>query len=142
MDATVHSFWKRAASAGSGDVKKNKFLVFLLRRGYINENYANYINYFKGNSITTDDMNFILSIKNQAPLGFDYRLTKTSRVIERLQAYEFEQKAIYNFDLLERLLESKSSEKLMTVIKQLADGDEVSWRFIDEFVSRTKNQNL
>ena len=102
----------------------------------------NYINYFKGTSITKDDMNFILSIKNQAPLGFDYRLAKTSRVIERLQVYEFEQKAIYNFDLLERLLESKSSEKLMTVIKQLAGGDEVSWRFIDEFASRTKNQNL
>ena len=126
----------------SEKVRANKLIVFLLRRGYIDEKYVNYINYFKGTSITKDDMNFILSIKNQAPLGFDYRLTKTSRVIERLQAYEFEQKAIYNFDLLERLLESKSSEKLMTVIKQLADGDEVSWRFIDEFVSRTKNQNL
>ena len=126
----------------SEKVQANKLIVFLLRRGYIDEKYVNYINYFKGTSITKDDMNFILSIKNQAPLGFDYRLAKTSRVIERLQAYEFEQKAIYNFDLLERLLESKSSEKLMTVIKQLADGDEVSWRFIDEFVSRTKNQNL
>ena len=126
----------------SEKVRANKLIVFLLRRGYIDEKYVNYINYFKGTSITKDDMNFILSIKNQAPLGFDYRLAKTSRVIERLQVYEFEQKAIYNFDLLERLLESKSSEKLMTVIKQLADGDEVSWRFIDEFASRTKNQNL
>ncbi len=126
----------------SEKVQTNKLIVFLLPRGYIDEKYVNYINYFKGTSITKDDMNFILSIKNQAPLGFDYRLAKTSRVIERLQVYEFEQKAIYNFDLLERLLESKSSEKLMTVIKQLAGGDEVSWRFIDEFASRTKNQNL
>ena len=45
------------------NVSKNKLLVFLLRRGYIDENYANCINYFKGNSITTADMNFILSVK-------------------------------------------------------------------------------
>lgn len=126
----------------SENVQANKLLVFLLRRGYIDEKYASYINYFKGTSITKDDMNFILAVKNQTPLDFDYRLTKTSMVAERLQEYEFEQKAIYNFDLLEGLLDSESSEKLMTFIKQLSDGDDISWHFIDEFVSRTSKQGL
>lgn len=58
------------------EVKKNKLLVFLLRRGYIDEDYANYINYFKGNSITKDDMNFILAVKNMEQKSFDYKLTK------------------------------------------------------------------
>lgn len=35
----------------SKEVKDNKFLVFLLRRGYLDEKYANYINYFKGKFI-------------------------------------------------------------------------------------------
>lgn len=123
----------------SGDVKKNKFLVFLLRRGYINENYANYINYFKGNSITTDDMNFILSIKNQEPKPFDYLLSKTDMVIHYLQDYEFEQqKAIYNFQLLEQLLkEDMVGNKLKLLIRQLADEDNISWSFIDEFIEKT-----
>lgn len=60
----------------SKEVKDNKFLVFLFRRGYLDEKYANYINYFKGNSITTNDMNFILAVKNQEPQPFDYQLTK------------------------------------------------------------------
>ena len=126
----------------SEDVQANQLLVFLLRRGYIDEKYTSYINYFKGTSITKDDMNFILAVKNQTPLDFDYRLTKTSMVAERLQEYEFEQKAIYNFDLLEELLDSEISEKLMTFIKQLSDGDDISWHFIDEFVSRTSKQRL
>ena len=126
----------------SENVKANKLLVFLLRRGYIDEKYASYINYFKGTSITKDDMNFILAVKNQAPLDFDYHLTKIPMVVERLQAYEFEQKAIYNFDLLEELLGEENSEKLMAFIQQLADGDELSWRFIDEFVNRTSKQAL
>lgn len=126
----------------SENVKANKLLVFLLRRGYIDEKYANYINYFKGTSITKDDMNFILAVKNQTPLDFDYHLTKIPMVVERLQEYEFEQKAIYNFDLLEELLGEENSEKLMAFIQQLADGDDLSWRFIDEFVNRTSQQPL
>lgn len=126
----------------SENVKANKLLVFLLRRGYIDEKYASYINYFKGTSITKDDMNFILAVKNQTPLDFDYHLTKIPMVVERLQEYEFEQKVIYNFDLLEELLGEENSEKLMAFIQQLADGDELSWRFIDEFVNRTSKQAL
>lgn len=126
----------------SENVKANKMLVFLLRRGYIDEKYASYINYFKGTSITKDDMNFILAVKNQTPLDFDYHLTKIPMVVERLQEYEFEQKAVYNFDLLEELLGEENSEKLMAFIQQLVDGDDLSWRFIDEFVNRTSKQAL
>ncbi len=124
----------------SAEIRKNKLLTFLLRRGYIDEKYANYINYFKGTSITKDDMNYILSVKNQSPLNFDYQLTKTAMVIERLQDYEFEQKAIYNFNLLEELLANGSSLKLNVFITQLADGDEISWRFIDEFIDKTAHK--
>ena len=126
----------------SEDVYKNKLLVLLLRRGYIDETYANYINYFKGTSITTDDMNFILSVKNQSPLSIDYKLTRTSNVIDRLQEYEFEEKAVYNFDLIESLLTAGASEKLTILIQQLSDESEISWKFIDEFVDRTKHPEL
>lgn len=123
------------------EVSNNKLLVFLLRRGYIDENYANYINYFKGKSITTSDMNFILSIKNREAKDFDYRLTKTSMVIQRLQEYEFEQKEIYNFDLMEELLKNDDEQtKREILIKQLSDESEISWRFIDEFIDKTKYQ--
>lgn len=124
----------------SKKVQQNKLLVFLLRRAYIDEKYASYINYFKGTSITKDDMNFILSVKNQEPLAFDYQLTKTPMVIQRLQEYEFEEEAIYNFDLLEELLLEGESLKLTAFIKQLSNEKKISWRFIDEFFSSTKQR--
>lgn len=95
----------------SSQVCDNKLLVFLLRRGYIDEEYTNYINYFKGTSITKDDMNFILSVKTQTALPFDYTLNKTEMVINRLQPYEFEQKEILNYALLERLLTFRKNPK-------------------------------
>ena len=126
----------------SSDVRENKLLVFLLRRGYIDEKYANYINYFKGNSITKEDMNFILAVKNMEPQPFNYSLIKTPMVAQRLQVYEFGQKAIYNFALLECVLSSDSHrEKLSALIKQLADEDERSWKFIDEFMDLTEYQS-
>lgn len=118
----------------------NKLLIFLLRRGYIDEKYANYINYFKGNTITKDDMNFILSIKNQEAKPWDYAITKTDMVIRRLQEYEFERKEIYNFDLLEQLLAGGNDNvKLELFFKQLADETKLSWDFIDEFTERTNH---
>lgn len=125
----------------STDVMGNKLLVFLLRRGYIDEKYANYINYFKGNSITKGDMNFILAVKNMEPQPFNYSLTKTSMVVQKLQVYEFEQKAIYNFELLEFLLSSDNTDRLNTFINQLADEDAQSWKFIDDFVDFTEHQS-
>lgn len=64
----------------------------MIRRGYIDEKYANYINYFKGASITKEDMNYILAVKNMEKLPYNYNLTKVGMVIQRLQPYEFEQK--------------------------------------------------
>lgn len=124
----------------SCDIGENKLLVFLLRRGYIDEKYANYINYFKGNTITKDDMNFILSVKNQEAKPWDYAITKTDMVIRRLQEYEFERKEIYNFDLLEQLLAGcNDNVKLELFFKQLADETKLSWDFIDEFTDRTNH---
>lgn len=124
------------------EIKENQVLVFLLRRGYIDEKYANYINYFKGNSITIDDMNFILSIKNREAKPFDYELTKTAMVVERLQNYEFERKEVYNFWLLEHLLvDVDNNEKKTLFLKQLSDESDLSWKFIDEFIERTNHPN-
>lgn len=122
------------------DIADNKFLRFMFRRGYINEKYADYINYFKGNSITLDDKNFILSIKNREQLEANYSLTKIDNIVYQLQDYEFKQKEIYNFDLLEFLLSTHAYDsKLQIFIGRLSDGSDVSWQFINEFVDITKN---
>lgn len=67
-------------------------------------------------------------------------MTKIEQVIQRLQDYEFEQKAIYNFQIIEELLgEEKISKKLEVFVQQLADGEETSWRLL---VSLLIRQNI
>ena len=72
----------------SEKVVENKLLVFMIRRGYIDEKYANYINYFKGTSITKEDMNYILAVKNMEKLPYNYNLTKVGMVdVYKRQGY-------------------------------------------------------
>ena len=125
-------------------VRSNKVLVFMLRYGYIDEDYSMYINYFKGDSITKDDMNFILNIRNREVQSFDYKLTRLRGVVDRLNIRDFKQKEVYNFYLLEYLLSNSSKEidknKLDNFIQQLADEEKENWSFIDAFVRKTNNR--
>lgn len=124
----------------SSSVKENKLLVFMLRKGYIDEKYVSYVNYFKGSSITTEDMNYILSIKDHEAKPFDYTITKTAQVVQRLLPHEFFQREALNFTVLEYLLSlTEDDDKLYAMILQLSDGSEFSWRFIDEFVMQTNH---
>jgi len=140
-----YSLQKMIAVYGAGDVLpekmlENKMLTFLLRRGYINEEYANYINYFKGVSLTRDDLNFILSIKKYEPKSYDYHLTEKNVIIERLQEFEFGSKATYNYDLLDYLLSHKEyTTKLKAFISRLIC-DEENWDFIDNFITQSDNK--
>ena len=135
----------------------NLLLIFLLRRGYLDETYPLYINYFIGKSITVEDQNFILSVKNRIALPYHHPITFPKRVAERLQSYEFNQREIFNHNLLEYLMsvaveedwisdltdgegkleEGSEEEKLSVLIGRLSDGSEESWNFIDQFVRIT-----
>ena len=124
----------------STSVKANDILVFMLRKGYIDEKYVSYVNYFKGSSITTDDMNYILGIKNHEAKPFDYAISKAAQVVQRLLPHEFSQREALNFNVLEYLLSlTEDDDKLYAMILQLSDGSEFSWRFIDEFVMQTNH---
>lgn len=125
------------------EIEKNKLLVFMLRNGFIDEKYPNYINYFYENSLTRDDMNFILNIRNHDSMEFSYPLTQVIQVIKNMRLFEFEQKEALNFSLLDVLLENSDYfEKRDQLLKQLSDETELCWQFIDEYIDKAKNPDL
>lgn len=131
------------ANVLSNEVRNNKFLVFMLRRGYINERYEHYINYFKGNSITLGDLKFIHSIKYQTPLAFSYSLSKERKhqIIRKIKMSEFGERAALNFDLMEHMLSTNEYDTQLEIyVGQLALDNKDNWRFIDEFIDITQQQ--
>ena len=124
------------------ETKENKLLVFLLRHGYIDENYTEYINYFHPNSITKDEMNFILGIRNFEAVGdFSYELKNCSQILERIEDYEFKQPEALNFNLLDYMIlqKEKVSSKYDAMLHQIVNHSEKSKEFIKAYVDRGLN---
>lgn len=122
-------------------VRENDLLVFMLRHGYINESYADYINYFYPGSISKEELKFILSVRNFKGLGdFAFPIKHCANVVERLYDYEFEQIETLNFDLVDYLLESQvNKNKLQSLIYQIVNRSESSLKFMKEYIERGKN---
>lgn len=118
-------------------VKDNGLLVFLLRRGYIDETYADYINYFKGVSYPESDRNFIRAVKEQRETEFFYKIHKPFAVIQELSVEDFGQKGIYNCDLVYALLsQCGEDEKKEALYTRLKDSDRRSWEFLCSYLER------
>ncbi|NCO01381.1 MAG: hypothetical protein GW906_06100 [Epsilonproteobacteria bacterium] len=123
-------------------IEKENLLKFLIRDGFIREDYYDYISYFFPGSLTLKDRDFVLSVKDDKPLEFEYLLTNIDEVIKNLKAKEFESKAILNFNLLDYMLkENIKGEKFDNFISNLSDGSDVSKKFILSFLLITQEQD-
>lgn len=95
-------------------------LKYLIRNGYIDETYADYMTYFYEHSLSRVDKTFLRSITDKKSKEYTYRLKNPQMVISRLRLVDFDQEEIFNFDLLTYLLQSLSNtEYIERFIKQL-----------------------
>lgn len=105
------------------DVKSNAYfplLKFLIRNGYIDETYSDYMTYFYENSLSRTDKIFLRSVTDRKTRGFQYELKEPQKVIEQLDAFDFDQEEILNYSLIDYLLKTDSeSEYIRHLILQL-----------------------
>jgi hypothetical protein len=124
----------------TSDIENKDLLKFLIRHGLINEEYKDYISYFYPGSISANDKDFLLSIKNHSYLGHDYSLDNLEEVIKSIREYEFQQKEVLNFNLIEFLLANhdKYQQQSDLIFKQLSNENESSVRFINNFIQNNQ----
>lgn len=109
-----------------------QLLKYLIRNGYIDESYQDYMTYFYPNSISINDKRFLRGIADKVSNNFNYKLDNPQLIIERLQLVNFSQKEVLNFDLLSYLLKSNFTIQLEEFIKQLKHNHNIE--FIYEFL--------
>lgn len=88
------------------DILKDDLLMYLLRYGYIKEDYFKYISYYHPGQETPNDINFILNIqRNGKALPYDLKLTHFEYIFAELnnESY-FSKEAILNHSLLYTIL--------------------------------------
>lgn len=114
----------------------------LLIRGYIDEQYEQYINYFKEVSITANDTKFVLDVVQEKENHWKYRLDNPKSVVEALQESDFKRKYVYNYYLMDYLVESNDFENcLKLVIETICEDINYSISFLSEFLKQSSNIN-
>lgn len=105
------------------EIKSSEYfdlLKYLIRDGYIDETYTDYMTYFYENSLSRIDKMFLRSITDQKSKEFTYQLKNPKLVVARLREVDFEQEEALNFDLLAYLLQTPAQVNLIKrLFKQL-----------------------
>jgi len=84
----------------------NDLLKYMLKEGYIDEDYQYYISFFYEGSISITDREFLLSIKNSRNYcDFTYQLNNIDGVLKRLNKRDFDSAEILNYDLFNYICE-------------------------------------
>lgn len=111
-------------------------IQYLVRRGYIDESYPDYMTYFYDNSMKPGDKAFLRKIKDGEEMDYSYTLGNPEEVVKQMQLEDFAYDYCLNFDLLDTLLERKNVYKAQTeaFLKMLWNYEPVD--FISEYICR------
>ncbi|MGV0831986.1 YobI family P-loop NTPase [Empedobacter brevis] len=83
-----------------------KFLLVLVKNGYIAEDYINYISIFHEGSISKNDISFYLNFQNKVEQDYNYSIDNLDNLIKRFELIEFKDEYIYNYKILDHLLDN------------------------------------
>lgn len=97
---------------------KNSLIMYLLRNGYIDESYPDYITYFYPNSLKKQDKEFLNAAQGEIELGWDYQLVEIAEVNDRLNDSDFTRSYALNFDLFEYLLHKNDKKRLESYLSE------------------------
>ena len=97
-------------------------VVYLLRNGYIDENYFDYISYFYPESLTRNDNDFIRLLRNHSLPDFQKPLEKFDNILRRINNNDWKNPAILNNSFLTYLLKT-NNENLDLFVETMIDYD-------------------
>lgn len=104
------------------EIKSSEYfdlLKYLIRNGYIDETYADYMTYFYENSLSRIDKTFLRSITDKKAKEYTYKLKNPQIVVSRLRLVDFDQEETLNYDLFTYLLQTSRIDYVERLIEQL-----------------------
>jgi hypothetical protein len=119
-----------------------ELIKYLLRNGFIDETYPDYMTYFYENSLSRIDKMFLRSVTDEKSKEYSYSLKNPQLVLSRLRDVDFSHEEILNFDLLCHILKTQqiNYKHLKCLIQQLIENKD--YKFIGEFLETQRETNL
>lgn len=113
-----------------------------VRRGYLDEDYYDYISYFYEGMVSLADRELLLSMKIEERQPYEYHIDKIENFVKELKDYMFESDAILNIDLLDYFASHNvQCDKFEHVMMRL-ERDKAPLQFLSLYYSEGKQQGV
>ena len=99
--STLIGFYRQGNSETYKKIELSEMMDVFIRRGFIDEEYYDYISFFYEGMVSLADRELLLSIKRDIPKEYSYHIDKVENFVKELLPYMFDTKAILNNDLLD-----------------------------------------
>lgn len=120
----------------TNEIKDQLLLKYFIRHGHIDELYPLAISHFHEGSLSKEDMNFVLQVKDGTSLYFTYPLLKIDNVIKKLDGY-FNKPEIFNIFLLNHIIKNNMKSELDEILEQIINKNPRAIDFLDDFISNS-----
>lgn len=110
------------------------FLNIVLREGYINENYWEYISVFYPGSLTYEDKQFVLDVFAGRSNSYDYHLNLVENVLKKITKEStkyLSNKASLNFDLMDYIVSNASIAYSEPYMQQMSSNPDFVVQYIE-----------
>ena len=121
-------------------LEKPELFIYLIRTGHLNEDYNGYISVFHEGRLTSEDRNYLLSIRNDEPPNPDRAIRTPREVVASMRSEDFEQLYALNVHLVDYLLENSDShsQQLSAAIRCISRDLLRAEPFLKSYYSRGK----
>ncbi|UPT69535.1 MAG: hypothetical protein M0D53_10150 [Flavobacterium sp. JAD_PAG50586_2] len=119
------------------ELRKSDVLIYLIRRGFIAEDYFDYISIFYDITTTRNDKNFILSIRDNKPLPIDFKLNKVEALVKKIKG-DYGNEASLNIDLVDFILMKEENDSISILFQQFNNNTERTNNFIETYLLNGK----
>ena len=111
-----------------------------IRRGYLDEDYYDYISYFYEGMVSLADRELLLSMKIEEGQPYDYHIDKIENFVKELKDYMFESDAILNIDLLDYLASNGIYNEIFEHVMIRLECDNAPLQFLSQYYSEGRQQ--
>lgn len=122
----------------------HKLIEFLVVKGYIDENYYDYISYFYGNFIDAHDWEFVLDLKLNKTHPYDYHINNAESCVKEIPSSVYRKNAILNIDILNYLAvhvsEKANLRRLQVMLRTVVEGKK--YDFLAEYYQKGNQQDV
>lgn len=139
LSALIRNY-KQGNSETYKQIGLSEMMDVFIRRGFIDEEYYDYISFFYEGMVSLADRELLLSIKRDIAKEYSYHIDKVENFVKELLPYMFETQAILNNDLLDfvALFHDEYFDQMMYLLEK----DNAPLDFLAQYYHYGKQQKL